>query len=234
MTIDTGSIAFTAAMTDEPGLYEGLITTRAIRRYAPDDIPVEDLNKIMFAATRGPSGHNSQPVRFLVLRRTPEAAAARALLARGFEEAWRDERREPDAEDTSRRARMARTMNEFADSIADAPVIVLACARDRRGRTDIHVGASIYPSCQNLMLAARALGYGGVMTQWHHSVAAELAEVLQLPEGAFIAGVIPLGKPVGGHGPVRRLPLPELVYENHYGEAAPWAADPPGTRYTGG
>lgn len=221
-------------MDDEPGLYEGLITTRSIRRYLPDDIPAPDLNDMLFAATRGPSGHNTQPFRFLVLRRTPEAAEARRLLGRGFVEAWRSQRQEPSNDDTSPRARMARTMNHFVDNIADAPVIVLACFQTARMRDDISAGASVYPACQNLLLAARARGYGGVMTQWHRPVADELSEVLKLPDGVSIVATIPLGRPVGGHGPVRRLPLPDLVYENRYGEPAPWAADPPGTRYTGG
>jgi nitroreductase len=200
----------------------------------PDDIPLGDLNDMLFAATRGPSGHNTQPFRFVVLRRTPEAAKAREILARGFIAAWADQRVEPPDDDTSRRARMARTMNHFADNIAGAPVIVLAIYDDYRRRTDITAGASVYPACQNLLLAARALGYGGVMTIWHHTVADELAEALALPDGAQIAATIPLGRPVGTQGTVRRLPLQELVFENRYGEPAEWAQDPPGTRYTGG
>jgi len=221
-------------MTEEPGLYEGLITTRAIRRYLPDDIPTDALNAMLFAATRGPSGHNTQPFRFVILRRTREAAGARELIARGFAEMWASQREEPAEEDTSRRARMARTMNHFVDHIADAPVIVFACYDDARRRTDITAGASIYPACQNLLLAARALGFGGVITQWHYPVAKELEDVLGLPEGVAIAATIPLGRPPGGHGAVRRLPLPELVYENRYGDPAAWAHDPAGTRHTGG
>lgn len=221
-------------MSDEPGLYEGLITTRAIRRYLPDDIPVEDLNEIFFAATRGPSGHNTQPFRFIALRRTAEATEARTILGRGFVEAWKDQRDEPADDDTSRRARMARTMNEFVDTIADAPVIVFAVYdRARRGR-DITAGASVYPACQNLLLAARAKGYGGVITQWHHPVVEDLTRALALPDGVEIAATIPLGKPVGKHGAVRRLPLTDLVYENRYAQAADWIRDPAGTRYTGG
>lgn len=222
-----------ADQPDQPSLYYGLVSTRAIRRYLADEIPTDDLNAILFAATRAPSGHNSQPLRFVVLRRTPAAAAARQLLAVGFAEAWRSERQEPAAGDTSRRARMARTMNQFVDTIADAPAIVLACVKDR-GRTDITAGASVYPACQNLLLAARALGYGGVMTQWYFPVEDELARVLELPAGVSIVSVIPLGRPEGEHGPVRRLPLPELVYEDRYGQSAQWAVDPEGTRFSGG
>jgi nitroreductase len=91
----------------------------------------------------------------------------------------------------------------------------------------------VYPACQNLLLAARALGYGGVMTIWHAFVEPELRSVLGIPDTVAIAATIPLGKPAGQHGPVRRRPLPELVYEDGWDTPATWAVDPEGTRYTG-
>lgn len=169
-----------------------------------------------------------------MLRRTPEAAAARELLGEGFVKAWAPQRQEPPEEDTSRRARMARTMNNFVDTIGDAPVIVLALVQDDLVRGDITAGASVYPACHNLLLAARSLGYGGVITMWHRPVTQHLAGVLELPADVSIVATIPLGKPEGSHGPVRRRPLNELVYENRFGEAATWAIDPEGTRYTRG
>lgn len=227
-------------MTDDqtrdatPDLYEGLITTRAIRRYRPDDIPDDDLNSMLFAATRAPSGHNRQPFRFLVVRRTAEMAEVRAVLTRGYQAAWAPNREEPDDVDTSRKARMARTMSHFVDHIGEAPVLVFACLDLRVHASDLAAGASVFPACQNLLLAARALGYGGVMTNWHQRVADELGPLLGLPDDVTIAATIPLGRPVGGHGPVRRLPLPQLVFQDQWGAPAPWAVDPPGTRYTGG
>jgi len=223
-----------ATDTDDLGLYEGLVTTRAIRRYRPEDIPEDDLNRLLFAATRAPSGHNRQPFRFVVVRRTPETAEIRAVLTRGFQEAWVPNRTEPADGDTSRPARMARTMSHFVDHIGEAPVLVFACLDHRVGGTGLAAGASVFPACQNLLLAAHALGYGGAMTNWHRLVTDELGALLGLPDEVSIAATIPLGRPVGGHGPVRRLPLPQLVYENRWDEPAPWAVDPPGTRYTGG
>jgi nitroreductase len=110
----------------------------------------------------------------------------------------------------------------------------MACLDHRIGGTGIDAGASVFPACQNLLLAARALGYGGVMTNWHRLVTDELDELLGLPDEVSIVATIPLGRPVGSHGANRRLPLPQLVYEGRWGEPAPWAVDPPGTRYTGG
>ena len=220
---------------DDVSLYEGLVTTRAIRRYRDDDIAVEDLNKMLFAATRGPSGHNTQPLRFLVLRRTPEAEAARKLLGRGFREAWAGSRHEPDDDDQRRPARMARTMNHFVDHIAEAPVIVLALFRNTR-RPLRHRRRSIaLPACQNLLLAARSMGYGGVITQWHFPVEHELADLLRLPRRGVDRGHHPAGQTgrlARAGAPASRCP--DLVYEGRYGKSATWAEDPPGTRYTGG
>jgi nitroreductase len=90
----------------------------------------------------------------------------------------------------------------------------------------------VYPACQNLLLAARALGYGGVMTIFHAFVEDQLRELLAIPDDVTIAATIPMGRPVGGHGPVRRRPLAELVFEDGWATPAAWALDPPGTRHT--
>ena len=93
-------------------------------------------------------------------------------------------------------------------------------------------GASIFPACQNLLLAARALGYGGVLTGWHYAVETQLKELLGVPEEVFLAATITIGRPVGHHGPVRRRPLAELVYGEAWEQAPDWAIDPPGTEHT--
>ena len=112
-----------------------------------------------------------------------------------------------------------------------AALLVLPCFVRYREPTSTE-GASVYPACQNLLLAARALGYGGVLTLWHGLVEAELRALLGIPDDAFVAATITLGKPVGNHGPVRRRPLSELVFADRWDEPAPWAVDPPGTAFT--
>lgn len=221
------------------GFFDVVTTTRAIRRYRPDPIPEADLARLFFAATRAPSGSNRQPLRFLVLRDGPRATEARAVLGAAFRDMWAAKRAGDGDDDgtgadpTSPKARVAATMQHFVDHVDEAPVIVLACVVHWR---DGHLseGGSVYPACQNLLLAARAMGYGGVMTMWHQPVEDRLAEILELPPGVSIAAVIPLGRPVGHHGPVRRRPLAELVFEDGWDRPALWAVDPPGTRHAGG
>jgi nitroreductase len=218
-------------------LLDGLATTRAIRRYTGAPIPEADLATILWHASRAPSGSNRQPFRFLVLREGPTAQEAKALLGRSFRELWAAKRRADGydagsgADADTPKARMAATMAHFVDHLEEVPVVVLPCLVRHR---DPHPseGASVYPACQNLLLAARALGYGGVMTTWHTVVEAELRSLLGVPDHVAIAATIPLGVPAGRHGPVRRRPLAELVYEDRWDQPAPWATDPPGTRFT--
>ena len=90
----------------------------------------------------------------------------------------------------------------------------------------------MYPAVQNLLLAARGLGYGGVITGFHGAHDAEIKDILGIPQEVFIACTITLGKPEGGHGPVRRRPMHELIFGDTWDEAPAWAVDPPGTQYT--
>jgi nitroreductase len=222
---------------DEVGMLEGLVTTRAIRRYRPEPIPPNDLRAIMFAASRAPSGSNRQPFRFVVLTDGPNARAAKRLIGDAARTAWR-EKRLADGYDSgsgangeSPKSRMARSMERFVDGFDDVPVLILPCFVHYRAQTDFE-GASIFPACQNVLLAARALGYGGVLTGWHSSVARQLADLLLIPAEATIAATITVGRPEGRHGPVRRRPLSETVFEDTWGATASWAVDPPGTRHT--
>jgi nitroreductase len=222
----------------EPSLLEGLATTRAIRRLTPEPVSDADLAKVLFAATRAPSGSNRQPFRFLVLRDGPKATEAKALLGEAFRAMW-EQKRAADAyaagsgaDATSRKARMAATMQRFVDDFAQTPVVVLACLVRYREAAG-YEGASVYPACQNLLLAARAIGLGGVMTLWHAPVERELRALLGIPDGVFVAATITLGHPEGAHGPVRRRPVGELVYDDAWGAPAPWAVEPEGTRHSG-
>src|SRR5580692_9311067 len=219
--------------SDDVSLYQGLLTTRAIRRYTDERVPDEALRNILFAATRAPSGSNRQPFRFIVLTSGEVAQEAKALIGAGARRFW-EEKRAADGYDKgsgvradSPKSRLARTMQLYVDNYESVPVVVLACFRRYR-HTEYTDGASVYPACQNLLLAARALGFGGVMTSWHFAADKELRALIGIPDDVEISATITLGRPAGHHGPVRRRPLSELVYGERWGEAPIWAVDPDG------
>jgi nitroreductase len=170
----------------------------------------------------------------MVFADSEQSREVKNLIARGAQQLWSNKRTADGYEegsgaiDDSPKARMARTMQHYVDNFSSVPVLVLACLERYRAPTPTE-GASIYPACQNILLAARALGYGGVLTGFQSFVEKELRELLEIPDSVFLAATLTLGKPMGNHGPVRRMPMNELVYGDTWGVGATWAIDPAGT-----
>ncbi len=171
---------------DTTGLLEGLVSTRAIRLYHDEPIPKEVLRAVCFAATRAPSDSNRQSFRFLVLADGPKAATAKALIAAAAQQIW-DFKREAEGytsgsgnDETTPKGRMNRTMERYIENLDRAPAIILPCVK-LSGEVSFLDGASVFPATQNLLLAARALGYGGVMTTWHLWAEAELRDCSRSP-----------------------------------------------------
>jgi len=198
-------------------LLDGLATTRSIRRYTDDPVGAEDLRSILWHAGRAPSGSNRQPFRFLVLRDGPGATQAKALLGDAFRRGWATKREG----DGYRPSRFADSMQRYVDRFESIPVVVLVCL-DRYRDPNPMEGASVYPACQNLLLAARAHGYGGALTMWHLGVEVELRELLGIPEHVALSACITLGVPEGRHGPLRRKPLSEIVFDDRWARPASW------------
>ena len=216
-------------------MLEGIATTRSIHRYSFDPVPDEHLGKIMYAATRAPSGTNRQPFRFLVLRDGDRAGKAKKLMGVAYREGWGHKAgsegwgKSSDGAKTSRRVRSMQAMSYFVDNFEKIPVVILACLV--RFREPHHQeGASIFPACQNILLAARALGYGACLSGWGNRVEDELKELLDIPPEVVLSITITLGKPLGSHGPVRRFPVQELVFDDAWQQPALWVNDPPDAR----
>lgn len=192
----------------------------------------------MFAATRAPSGSNRQAFRFMVLTDSKKSKEAKKLVQRGARQLWADKQvadgyqSAAEVDSNSPKVRMARSMQEYVENFDTVPVLILAMLVRYRAPNPLE-GASVYPACQNILLAARARGYGGVLTGFHSFVEPELRNLLEIPDDVFIAATIALGKPMGSHGPVRRVPMREVVFGDTWDEAATWAIDPPDTRFTG-
>jgi len=80
--------------------------------------------------------------------------------------------------------------------------------------TGIH--ASAYPAAQNLLLAARALGLGAVLTTPHLFHPGEYEKVLGLPSDVTLTCCIPIGYPMGRFGPVSRPDPRTTIHWDRY------------------
>ncbi len=77
-------------------------------------------------------------------------------------------------------------------------------------------GSTAYPAVQNLLLAARALGLGAVLTTPHFFVPGVFERILGLPKTVTLAAIIPLGYPLGKFGAVKRPPPEAVVSWDRY------------------
>lgn len=195
---------------------EAMFTQRAIRRLRSDK-PVSDadLKTVLDAASKAPNGGNTQPGRFLVIRERDTIKAFGKL----YHEAWWAKRR--DAYGWKNRSDMPedspyKMAALLADEMVDAPVIILAFTVGWGG------ASSIFPGVQNLLLAARALGLGSVLTTLHADVMERVNQMFSVPADAEFHCCIPLGYPRGNFGPTRRFPTSQTTGWNSWGAAPPW------------
>lgn len=197
-------------------LFEALHTNRAIRRFKPDPVPDDLIAKVLDAAIRAPSGGNSQPWSFVVVK----DASLRRQVAEHYRRAWNEVYGQPERAATMD-SRVYRSAAHMAEHLAEAPVFILPCIAVPSGRSSFGAGSSIYPAVQNLMLAARGLGLGTVLTSLHKRYEAQVKALLGIPEGVETAALVPLGYPAEGvrFGPVKRRPVNEVTYVDRWGDA---------------
>jgi nitroreductase len=69
---------------------------------------------------------------------------------------------------------------------------------------------------QNLMLSARGLGLGALMTTAHTLVNNPLREACAIPDDAFPVALIPIGYPDANFGPTKRKGLDEILRWNSW------------------
>jgi len=205
----------------EMTLEEAMRTQRAIRRLKPD--PVDDalILKCIELALKAPTGSNAQNWEFVVVKdREVKGKLARlnrmAWAAYGGIGRWMA-RRAGDA----KMLKIIDAVQWQADHFEEIPVIVVACLRGPRvpfppvAATSYY--GSIYPSVQNLLLAARSAGLGAALITlplWSTILA---RRALGLPWTVSPCAVVPLGWPKGRYGPTTRRPVGEVVHLDRFG-----------------
>ncbi len=198
-------------------LGEAMFTQRAIRRLKPDPIPVEDIELILAAAVKAPSGGNLQQTRFLVLTDREQIREFGKL----YHEAWWAKRRDNEGwtkpEDIPAEAKVSQSAKRLADEIGEAPCVIFVLGT-KHGPAN-----SVIPAAQNLMLAARALGIGSVPTTLHPQVMERFRAMFGIPEEIEFHFCIPLGYPRGKFGPTTRRPAAEVSHWGTWGDRVPWA-----------
>jgi nitroreductase len=200
-------------------LEEAMRTQRAIRRLKPD--PVDDalVLHLIELALRAPTGSNAQNWQFVMVK----DREVKARLGRMNRQAWRlyggIGRRM--AQNDPPMLRIIEAVQWQVDHFEDIPVVVVACLATmipivpRIAVSSLY--GSIFPSVQNLLLAARAAGLGAALITlplWSTFLA---RRALGLPWTVTPCAVVPLGWPRGRYGPTTRKPVGEVVHLDRWG-----------------
>jgi len=170
---------------------------RAVRKYKTDPVSDKDLETVLEAARWAPSWKNSQCWRFVVVRDPQVKAKLAATL-------------KPET-------------NRASMGIREAPVVIVACAE--LGKSGYHKGEhgtdkgdwfmfDTALAMQNLALAAYAMGLGTVHVGLFD--AKEAARILDVPDGAVVVEMTPLGYPDEQPVAPRRKELSEIVSKDKF------------------
>ena len=166
-------------------LFEAIKDRRSVRRFKPDHVSDEDLNKILRAGISAPSAGNRQSWEFVIVR------------------------------DPKIRENLSRAAHEQNSLVEAPVVIVICADAERSASRYGERGRSLYSlqdtaaAAQNILLAAYELGYG---TCWVGAFdEGMVAKTINAPACARPVILIPLGRPAEKPLPTSRLSLDDIM-----------------------
>ena len=173
----------------------------SVRRYRQEPVPREAIELLLDCAVRAPNHKLTEPWRFAVL--TGEAKAGLAEIRARH----RLERYEDPASGEARAA-----MEKVRRETLDMPAVIVIMCRvhdDEILREEDY--AAVMMGTANLMTAALSLGLGTYLRTGGVMRDPALGELVGLPDGFRIVGVLSVGYPAESEAPRRRRPAGDLT-----------------------
>lgn len=196
---------------------DAMITQRSIRRIHSDPVAPGIVRRLIELGLEGPTGSNAQNWEFVVV--TDEERKAR--FAEQYRRAWKvygglGKRLHSD----DQTMRVLKSVQWQVDRFEQVPVLVVPCLHTSSRPPFVPMPAiadsshygSVYPSVQNILLGARAIGLGASLVTlplWSGIVS---RRILGLPLSVEATCVICLGWPIGRYGPKARKPVDEVLH----------------------
>ncbi len=206
-------------------LLDAMMTQRAVRRVLPDPVDDAVVLKCIELALRAPTGSNGQNWEFVVVK----DQHIKDQFAKRYRQAWvlygGIGKRVAKGDESM--AKILRAVQWQVDHFSEIPVLVVPCLRGMRvpyvpspfvGESSFF--GSIYPSVQNLLLAARGMGLGASLITLPLWSVTSARKILGLPLTVTPVCMVPLGWPRGRYGPTTRKPVEQVAHLNSYGNRA--------------
>jgi nitroreductase len=197
---------------DQMYLLKTIKERRTVRKFKPAPVPDEHIKKILDAARYAPSAGNAQPWKFVVIQNRSSLDSLSGVLQKSWEEritAHQDL-------DTEKRKSYIENGKETIRRIMTAPVYVMVFVD-----TTLYPRYAVWDGClavENLMLAARALGYGtGFFTTYFPEEVVK--PFVKAPDNLQLVCATPVGIPEEWPEMPEKKSLDEfVVYETFEGK----------------
>ena len=202
---------------------EAIRKRRSIRKFKPDPIPEEKIRLLLESARLAPSGTNTQPWRFIVIKdndtkkKLQEAAHNQRHINRApviivccadlkaFKEFPErvDELIESGALPEKTREVFVPYLKKGMDTVTKDALIVAA-------------EANVAIAVEHIVLQAVEIGLGTCWVRWYEDD--KVKEILDIPEYVEVMALLPVGVPDEEPAPRPRLGLDKIVYSEKYEE----------------
>jgi len=197
-------------------LFEAINTLRSIRKFKP--LPVEDekIKIILELAIKAPNASMIEPWHFIVVRDQETKRKFTPLYSRAFQ-LYQGERREI-TEEVKKRLERAK---HFAENIHEVPVMIFVFMDPTRRAVkegfldkemEVALYGSVFPAIQNMMLAARGLGLGSVLTTLLNMFEEDVKKILHVPSYIRLVAMVGIGYPEVKFSSPRRSPLEKFLH----------------------
>lgn len=194
---------------------EAMETCTAMRYFKEEPVPREELEKLIYAATRASNPGNSQGWEFLVIDdpaiKEPVGEKVLAGMAPFFAA------RPPGQDGVEER--MLVGAEHLAKNFAKVPAWIVCMARKvypPHDPQESFMHSTIYPAAQNLIVAARELGIGTCFTTFPGNAEPEIRQLCNVPEDLQLFVYVAVGYPDRDFKTVKRKPVSEVLTFNRY------------------
>jgi nitroreductase len=202
---------------------EAIRTRRSIRKFKPDPIPDKKIKLLLESARLAPSGTNTQPWRFIVVRdddtktklqraahnqrhvkRAPVIIVCCADLKSFKEFPVRvDELIESGALPERTREVFIPYLEKGMNTVTKDALMVAAAA-------------NVAIAVEHIVLQAVEIGLGTCWVRWYEDDVVK--EILEIPDHVEVMALLPVGIPNEEPAPRPRLNLDKIVFNEKYGE----------------
>ena len=196
---------------------------RSIRKFKPDPIPEEKIRLLLESARLAPSGTNTQPWRFIIVKDND--------TKKKLQEAAHNQRHVKSASVIIVCCADLKAFKEFPERVDEliesgalpertrevfVPYLKKGMDTVTKDALMIAAAANVAIAVEHIVLQAVEIGLGTCWVRWYEDN--KVKEILDIPDHIEVMALLPVGIPDEAPSPRPRLSLDKIVYSNRYGE----------------